>query len=526
MFEAISIWHKKPKKTHHYYLAGILVLCMLLLVLVMCSAPIWNGFARGSSVVSDEPIQREFTVDSGDTIYEILMENGVSEKMVDDIVEESKDIFDLSKITAGHQIVLTLSPNGEKLSSLEYEVSGAAWLSVSIADDEITAKERVVDLILPAFYTGPMKKIDIMVKAGDNIYGLLQEQKISPFQISMLLKNSNPTFDFSKITPGHMLSVWVTEELPRRIGGLIYSIDDLSTLKVSPQNSKFKVEKHTLTLETRVEMAEGTIQNSLYESAVAAGLGPEIVMDLSDIFAWEINFFSDIRAGDSFAVVYERYYVKEKNLPKGYGRVLAAGFITQGKEHIAIYYDNDKGTKGYYNEKGKTLKKQFLKAPLNYRRISSGFSYRRMHPIYHIVRPHLGVDYAAPTGTPVVALGDGRVVYCGWYKGFGKLVRIHHSGGYMTYYGHLSRFAKGMRVGKHVSQGQVIGYVGATGVATGPHLDFRVKKGGNFIKPSKVGAVKGPSLGGKDLAAFKVIANERLVLLKGKYPVIVADTNK
>jgi murein DD-endopeptidase MepM/ murein hydrolase activator NlpD len=529
MFEVNSNWEKKPHTRRRYYLAGILaLLCVLLLAVAMYGGSVWNGLTKELSTVSGEPIQSIVTVKTDDTIYEILAENGISRGTADDIVDAAKKIFDLSKLVAGHDFVLTFTPNGERLTKLEYEISEAAWLVVDVSAHSINVQEKVVDLILPADYTGPMKKIDIIVKDGDTVYGLLQNQRISPFQISLMLKCAKKTFNLSGIRPGHVLSVWVTEDFPKRIGGVIYPIDDLSTLKITPQDNTFKVEKHTLTLETRLERAQGTIKNSLYESAIAAGIGPEAVMDLTDVFAWDINFFSDIRDGDTFAVLYERYYIKEKGLPRGYGRILAARFVTQGEEHTAFYYEKGKSIKGYYNKNGKSLKKQFLKAPLNYRRISSGFTYHRRHPIYHIVRPHLGVDYAAPKGTPVVALGDGRVVYCGWAKGFGKMVRIHHSGGYTTWYGHLSRFGKSMHVGKHVSQGQVIGYVGATGVATGPHLDFRVKRGGNFVNPSKLGSVKAAPLGGKNLTEFKSIVKQRLVLMDspGKIAVDTAATVK
>ncbi|HOO45370.1 MAG TPA: M23 family metallopeptidase, partial [Deltaproteobacteria bacterium] len=178
-----------------------------------------------------------------------------------------------------------------------------------------------------------------------------------------------------------------------------------------------------------------------------------------------------------------------------------------------VYFDNHKGVSGYYDAQGKPIQKLFLKALLNYRRISSGFSYNRMHPVYHKMRPHLGVDYAAPTGTPIVALGDGKVVYKGWSNGFGESLRIQHRNGYITYYGHLSRYAKGMSKGKQVKQGQVIGYVGATGVATGPHLDFRVKSGGSFINPLKLKSVTGPALKGNELNEFKEKAAGSLVML-------------
>ena len=236
-----------------------------------------------------------------------------------------------------------------------------------------------------------------------------------------------------------------------------------------------------------------------------------MVMDLTDIFAWDINFFTDIRDGDTYTVLYEKYYVGDTF--KGYGRVVAARFMNQREEHVALYFEDGSGNKGYYDDQGKPIQKLFLKAPLNYRRISSGFTYHRMHPVYHKMRAHLGVDYAAPTGTPIVALGDGKVILKGWTNGFGKSIQIKHRNNYVTYYGHLSRYAKGIDKGRQVSQGQVIGYVGMTGVATGPHLDFRVRYNGNFINPLKLKSVTGPPLKGTELAAFKDISTKRLAML-------------
>ncbi|MRR13886.1 M23 family metallopeptidase, partial [archaeon] len=259
----------------------------------------------------------------------------------------------------------------------------------------------------------------------------------------------------------------------------------------------------------------GRIRSSLYGSAVSDGVNPEVVIKLTDIFAHDINFFSGVQTGDTYAVLYEKYYVKDQF--KGYGRVVAARFNNQGEEHTAIYYENKRrGIHDYYDEKGRPMKKMFLKAPLNYRRISSFFSHNRLHPIFGVVRPHLGVDYAAPMGTPICSVGQGKVVFRGWMRGYGQTVRIKHPDGYVTYYGHLSRFAKVIRPGKTVDQGDTIGFVGRTGYATGPHLDFRVYRYNKFINPLKMKNVNGPPLRGGVLADFKRISSVRLAMLENK----------
>jgi murein DD-endopeptidase MepM/ murein hydrolase activator NlpD len=451
---------------------------------------------------SDEDlIRKTSTVNKGDSFYKILQENGISQRQAFDILAASKDVFDLSRVMPGNELVLVFSPDNQRLIELDYEISDLYRLIVTIQDEEIQALKQQVERILPPSYSGTLKQIDCTVEKGDNLYDILKGCGIGDYQIDLVVKSVKKVYNLSDIVPGNTLSIWVTEDSPVKLARLTYEIDGLNYLEVKPENGAFKAVKHTLEVDVRYERAEGSIASSLYESAVQAGLSPEVVMDLTDIFAWDINFFTDIRDGDTYTVLYEKYYVQDAF--KGYGRVLAARFINQGEDHIAVYFDDGNGIKGYYDDKGKPIQKLFLKAPLNYRRISSGFSYRRIHPISRKVRPHLGVDYAAPTGTPVVALGDGKLVAIGWSNGFGKSIQVKHRAGYDSYYGHLSRYAKGMKKSTQVNQGQVIGYVGMTGVATGPHLDFRVKYNGKFINPLKLKAVTGPPLKGTVLAKFK-----------------------
>ncbi len=458
-----------------------------------------------------EPIRKTSTVDKGDTFYNILQENGIAQRQAYDILFAAKDIFDLSKMLPGHELVLVFSPQDQSLVELDYEISDLNRLAVSVNGDDIQVQMIQVERILQSSYSGVVKQIDYTVNKGDNLYDILQGCGVGDYQIDLAVKSVKKVYNLSGIVPGNTLSIWVTEESPVRLARLTYEIDGLNYLELVPEDGTFKAQKHTLDVEVRYERAEGSITSSLYESAVQVGLSPEVVMALSDIFAWDINFFTEIRQGDTYTVLYEKYYVQDKF--KGYGRVMAARFMNQGEEHVAVYFDDGEGSRGYYDDQGKPIQKLFLKAPLNYRRISSGFTHSRMHPVYHVRRPHLGVDYAAPTGTPVVALGNGKVIFKGWSNGFGKSIQINHRAGYVSYYGHLSRYAKGIDQGRQVEQGQVIGYVGQTGVATGPHLDFRVRYNGTFINPLKLKSVTGPALKGAALAGFKEVAPKNLAML-------------
>jgi murein DD-endopeptidase MepM/ murein hydrolase activator NlpD len=230
-------------------------------------------------------------------------------------------------------------------------------------------------------------------------------------------------------------------------------------------------------------LARGAIKDSLYQSAVDENIDFELALALADIFAWDIDFFVDLRPGDHYAFLYDQHFRDGKLV--GNGRIAAAHFDNGSTRHRAYYYQAPGKRADYYDDQGNSLRKVFLKSPLRYTRISSGFSKRRLHPILKIYRPHPGVDYAAPTGTPVVAVGDGRVILRRWKKGYGRCIAIRHNSRYITSYGHLYRYASKIKVGSNVKQGEVIGYVGASGLATGSHLDFRMKKDGRFVNPLK-----------------------------------------
>lgn len=258
--------------------------------------------------------------------------------------------------------------------------------------------------------------------------------------------------------------------------------------------------REPIPLQTLEKSAGGRLTNSLWLSMRAQDMDPMVIVELADIFAWSIDFLTETRSGDRFALSW-----KEQRTPDGkLVDVRILGAIYDGKatgRHTATRFMDD-----YYESEGQSLRKAFLHAPLNFRRISSGFSTRRFHPIFRIYRPHLGTDYSAPTGTPVVTVGDGSVIFRGKKGGFGNLVQVRHNGTYVTYYGHLSRFAKGVGVGDRVKQGQVIGYVGSTGISTGPHLHFQIMKNGSMVNFL---TLKMPSLGSVPAARMKAFKDRR-----------------
>jgi murein DD-endopeptidase MepM/ murein hydrolase activator NlpD len=266
-----------------------------------------------------------------------------------------------------------------------------------------------------------------------------------------------------------------------------------------------------------------TIQNNLITSIGEGRDNLMLALQMSDIFAWDIDFTSDLRNGDTFKVLVEGLYLDGQF--KKYGNILSAEFVNNGTRFMAYRFEVD-GREDYYDDNGNALKKAFLKAPLNFRRISSTFSRGRFHPVLKIYRPHKGIDYAAPAGTPVSAIGDGTVEFAGYRGQYGKLIVVRHRNGYKTYYGHLSRFAKGLRNGKHVDQGDVIGAVGSTGLATGPHLHYEMRINNRPVNPLSIAQPKSASVPQKLMADFRQIRSNMDSALASIQPNSVADSRQ
>jgi murein DD-endopeptidase MepM/ murein hydrolase activator NlpD len=320
------------------------------------------------------------------------------------------------------------------------------------------------------------------VKRNQFLSDILLSHDVDYAVIDRLARESKPVFDVRKIRAGKSYAVIKTNDSISQALYFVYEESPTDYIVYGLRDSIF-VHRGEKPVEIRLRSAAGTIESSLWETMVAAGTDPNLANELSEIFAWTIDFFG-IQAGDYYKVLYEELLVEGKVI--GIGKVRTGLFQHLGNTYYAFYFDD--GEKGdYYDDEGGSMRRTFLKAPLRFRRISSGFSYSRMHPVLKIRRPHTGIDYAANAGTPVYAVGDGIVIKKGWdKKGGGNYVKIKHNGTYTTVYMHLQGFAKGLKTGKQLKQGEVIGYVGSTGIATGPHLDFRFYRNGKPIDPLKV----------------------------------------
>lgn len=347
------------------------------------------------------------------------------------------------------------------------------------------------------------------IRKGDHLGGLFR-QWLGKDEAVLAVKAVSSVFKVSRVRIGRPFSVERSAS-DGRVQRLLYDIDDESRLVVSRTDKGFTAVVDVYEFETKLVRVKGEVKSSLFEAMSDAGERSALAVLLADVFDHQVNFVNDVQEGDSFELVVEKKYLGSEF--RRYGDIVAARFTNNGRLYEAFRFFDDKGTAHYYAADGSSLETQFLKAPLNFTRISSRYSLHRRHPVFGKVRPHQGVDYAAPRGTPVMALGDGKVTFVGWKSGYGKSVAIRHGGGVETHYAHLSRYAKGLKKGDCVDQGQVIAYVGATGTATGPHLDFRVKKNGKFIDPLKLSGGRSASIAPKQRRLFEnQVAQARLML--------------
>jgi len=315
------------------------------------------------------------------------------------------------------------------------------------------------------------------VKKGDTISSLLNNY-LPLKTIYALDRQSADIFSLRRINKGHRYKIILQEG---NLTGFEYEIDRENKLVIQKGNQGFCINQIPIDYDVSLEMVIATIDYSLFEAVRKSGERSELAWKLSDIFAWDIDFIRDIQPGDRFKVLVEKRYQEGKLA--GYGKIQAAVFINKGNRFDAFLHKNSNGVSGYYDGKGNSLQKAFLKAPLAFSRISSKFTAKRLHPILHTVRAHPGVDYAAPMGTPIKTVGDGIITGIGYSKTRGNHVIVRHCNGYVTRYYHMSKFAKGMKKNKRVLQGEIIGHVGMTGLATGPHLCFGIKKNGKLLNP-------------------------------------------
>ncbi|MCX6228985.1 MAG: peptidoglycan DD-metalloendopeptidase family protein [Bacteroidia bacterium] len=351
------------------------------------------------------------------------------------------------------------------------------------------------------------------VSQNQNLSDILNETGVSGSTIDQLAKNSVTVFDVRRMKAGNRYSLFYSKDLSRKPLYLVYENNNIDYYVYSLTGSLLVTAgKHVVT--SKRQTASGIITSSLWNAMKASNISPLLAVQLSDIYAWTIDFFA-IQKGDQFTVIYDEDFVNGESI--GLGKIYSASFSQGGVVFYAIRFAQDDEV-SYFDQKGNSLRKSFLKAPLKFSHISSRFSNNRMHPILRIVRPHHGVDYAAATGTPVYTIGDGTITQKSYQAtGGGNMVKIRHNSVYETSYMHLSKYASGLKVGARVRQGEVIGYVGATGLASGPHLDFRVYMGGSPVDPLTIKSPPAEPVKPQHLPRFNQLRDSVLQQLVAKH---------
>lgn len=352
------------------------------------------------------------------------------------------------------------------------------------------------------------------IQSGDTIATLLSRLEVNNQDAASFMRDARDMKPVHQLVAGKAIHVQTTAA-----GDLLllrYFPGGSEQLVLEKTGGSFKLSNRPAELETHIQMKSGVIESSLFAAVDSAGVPDSVATQIVDILSSEIDFHRDLRKGDRFTVVYDSLYGNGE--PARAGRVLAVEFVNQGMPYRALYFQADNGESGYYAPDGKNLKKAFLRSPLEFSRISSGFSMGRFHPVLKTWRAHKGIDYAAPTGTGVKAAADGTVAFAGWQGGYGNVIILEHQGSYSTVYGHLSAFAKGLRKGQRVRQGEVIGRVGATGLATGPHLHYEFRLNGVQRDPLKVAMPAANPVSPRHMAAFYEYTQSsmaRLDMLRG-----------
>jgi len=369
----------------------------------------------------------------------------------------------------------------------------------NVAASLVSPDLRYTDLAPPSPADLPEHSFILTFEENDTLDGVLTEGGLSRSESAALNQEFGKYIDLRRLRPGHLVRFHYHSD--RTIDSVQMKVSgwgDLEALRSA--GGRFSVTPRPASQTSITSDVAATIDTSLYEALRGAGEQPQLVQQLVDVFQWDIDFFS-LQKGDSFSLVVEKKFVGGEAF--GYGPILAARFTRDGVTYEAFRHQSANGRAGYYARVGTPLRKQFLRAPLKFTRITSGFSKKRFHPILQYFRPHHGVDYGAPVGTPVMTTADGVVTEVGRNRGEGNYIRIRHTSRIDTYYLHLSRFTKGLKRGTKVIQGDVIGYVGSTGFATGPHLDYRVNDGGTWLDPLKLKSITSDPLRSASLVQFK-----------------------
>ncbi len=393
--------------------------------------------------------------------------------------------------------------------------------SFSLSLPELQAQQKIID---DASNLAPKQWREFKVKSGDSLAQLFKRAKIKPQQLDELMKSGKAVKTLRKIFPKDLIRVLSDDD--GVLQALRYDIDHKSYLMVERTSGVLVAKTYNHQIETRQTHASGVIESSLFLAAQEAGISQNIIMELANVFGWDIDFALDIRKGDSFTVLHEELFRNGEKISDG--DILAAEFTNNGKTYRAVRYTNPQTNRSeFFTPDGKSMRKAFLRTPVDFTRISSRFTVNRYHPILHKVRSHKGVDYAAKSGTPVHSAGDGKVIFKGKKGGYGKVMIVQHGTKYTTLYAHLKTYNRKLKVGSKVKQGQTIAYVGQSGLATGPHLHYEFRVNGTHRNPLTVKLPESSPVPKRYMADFELTTTPvfaQLELVTRSQQVALADT--
>jgi len=389
-------------------------------------------------------------------------------------VEAKKTFLDL-KLESSGQIIAEPDTTAQSPADSPFAYASDMQTSEQASSDEDKPEDQTGE---PVAETDPLVK-SVVVANGDTLSTVFAKVGLSPAVMHAVLASSPDAKQLSRLKIGQTLEFQLTEQ--GELASLRSKLNSLETLALEQTPKGYVFKKEQVKPEVSTVYARGEIDSSLFLAAKRAGLSHNLTMDLANVFGYDIDFALDIRKGDSFEVIYEEKTVEGQRV--GTGNILAARFTNRGKTYSAVRYTSKDGTTSYYNADGTSMRKAFIRTPVDFARISSRFSNGRKHPILNKIRAHKGVDYAAPHGTPIKSAGDGKVLLAGRKGGYGNTVIIQHGQRYRTLYAHMQGFAKGVRNGSTVKQGQIIGYIGTTGLSTGPHLHYEFQVDGVHVDP-------------------------------------------
>ena len=388
------------------------------------------------------------------------------------------------------------------------EGSNTSHLAIP-AIQSIASEIEINSPIIETTSTPKFKSVDHKIAKGESLSTIFSKLNLSKKDLHSIIHTSELGKQFASIRPGKNLTVFTNNE--GELQKLSYNKNDIDTLIASREDATFNVELISKPVETRIFSSQATINSSLFLDGKNAGLSDKTIMQLANIFAWDIDFALSLRKGDQFTVVYEKLFVDDKEYDSG--DIISAEFTNQNQSFTAVRFKDKKGNTSYYSPEGKSMRKAFLRTPIEFARISSHFNLRRRHPVLNKIRAHKGVDYAARTGTPITSTGDGKIIFRGRKGGYGRVVIVQHGQKYSSLYAHMSNYKKGQRVGKHVKQGEVIGFVGKSGLATGAHLHYEFRVNGVHRNPLTVKLPHSNPINKSLLAEFKAQTQPLIALL-------------